>query len=252
MDPKFVAQLLDVSALIQQKETLEEGLRDLARMTAHSLAASRCSVMLLTEDDGERRLRLCSHYGEMPPEAYAEVVPLDQGIAGQVVASGEPLLIEDIGRSPFAGYGRRVPGTGPSLMSAPVPVADTIIGVINVSEPMDRARFSEPDLQLLRVFSLFVGKSIQVFQLQRLAESRVLQMAHALDDRERRGGGERRPISPDPARLAKMVAKAFYRELATAGFGPNAIIAVSSQVLSELNDNLGRHRSRLERRQSDG
>jgi L-methionine (R)-S-oxide reductase len=251
MDHQFVAQLLDVSALIQQKETLEEGLRDLARMTAQSLGAGRCSVMLLTEDEGERRLRLCSHYGEMPPEAYAEAVPLDQGIAGHVAAWGQALLIEDIGRSSFAGQGCHGPGGSPSLMSAPVPVADTIVGVINVSEPLDRPCFIEPDLHLLRVFSLFVGKSIQVFQLQRLAESRVLQMAHALEDRGRQGD-ERKPISPNPARLAKMVAKAFYRELATAGFGPNAIIAVSSQVLSELNENLGRYRSRLERTKTDG
>ena len=73
----------------------------------------------------------------------------------------------------------------------------------------------------------------------------LLQMAALLERREQEGGAKQ-PISPDPAKLAKIVAKGFYRELALAGFGPEAIISVASEVLGLLNENLGRHRSRIE------
>lgn len=246
MDRRFVAQLIDLETLIEREQTLEDGLRDLARMTARSLDANRCSVMLLTEDEAGQRLRLCSHAGDLPEDAYADAIPLDAGIAGHVAATGEALLVEDVARSPYAGLAHNDPGRSPSLMSAPIKVADRVIGVINVSDRRDARPFSERDLDLLHVLSLFVGKSIQSFRLQRLAESRVLQMAEVLRQRES-AAGESRAICPDPSRLAKLVAKNIYRELASAGFGPNAIIAVSSQVLSELNDSLKRHRERRER-----
>ena len=247
MEHRFVDQLIDLETLIEREQTLEDGLHDLARMTAHSLNASRCSVMLLIEDEEETRLRVCSHIGDLPADAYANAVPLDAGIAGHVASTGQALLVEDIVHSPYARLARQDPGRGPSLMSAPIKVADRVIGVINVSEHRDAAPFGDRDLSLLEVLSLFVGKSIQAFQLQRLAESRVLQMAEVLRQRES-AGGESKRICPDPSRLAKLVAKNLYRELAAAGFGPSAIIAVSSQVLSELNDNLKRHRQRLDRR----
>lgn len=248
MDQRFITQLIEISTLIQSEETLEDGLKNLARMTAQSIGAHRCSVMLLQEEDGERKLRVCSHFGDLPQEAYAQPVALDRGIAGHVASTGEALLIDDIADSPLAKLARRAGEIPPSLMSAPIRVAEQTIGVINVSEPSGGGKFALRDLDLLLVFALFVGKSIQVFELQKLATSRVLQMAQVLDLRESQGSGQQ-AICPDPVRLAKLVAKNFYRELAAAGFGPNAIIAVSSEVLSELNENLVRHRSRLKRQQ---
>lgn len=248
MDHQFVTQLIDASTLIQNEQTLEDGLKNLARMAAASIGADRCSVMLLAESDGERTLRVYSHYGELPAAAYGEPVALDQGVAGHVASTGEALLIDDIAHSMFAAMARRGAAGAPSLMSAPIKIADQTIGVINVSEPTGGGRFTRRLLDLLNVFALVVGKSIQVFELQKLAGSRVLQMAQVLDLRERQGTGQG-PICPDPVRLAKLVAKNFYRELAAAGFGPNAIISVSSEVLNELNESLVRHRSRFERQQ---
>jgi L-methionine (R)-S-oxide reductase len=244
MDNPFLVRLIELSSKIQHNRTLEDGLRELAAMAAKSLGATRCSVMLLTEEDEERKLRVYSHFGDLPEDAYSRATPLDRGIAGHVASTGETLLVADLAASEFAAHARTAPPTEGSLMSAPIKIGVTVIGVINVNRLCDAPNFSEADKVLLDVLSLFVGKSIQVFQLQNLAESRVLQMAEILSRRDRNGDG-REPICPDPARLAKMVAKNFFRELTAAGFGPSAIISVSSQVLSELNDSLNRHESRL-------
>lgn len=257
MDNPWFDTLLDAATLLAHRGTLEEGLRDLAQMTARSLAAARCSVMLVHERDGEEeeegdgvagpQLRVCSHFGDLPPDAYQQGMPLDQGVAGHVLRTGQPLLIEDIHQSQFAACARQDPGASPCLLSSPIAVGAEVIGVINLSGPRGRSCFSPRDLDLLQVFSLVVGQSIQVFQLQRLAESRLLQMAEILRQREKARGRGVHPISPDPLRLTKIVAKNFYRELSTAGFGPNDIIAVASEVLTLLNDNITKHRSRMER-----
>ena len=246
MDQCFVAQLMEAGALIEEHPTLDEGLRDLAELAARSLGARRCSVMLRIEADASAppALKVCSHYGDLPKAAYREVVPVDSSISGRVLSSGQPLLINEVKRSALAALARQGDQTGDSMMSAPIAVAERMIGVINVSQPSGARHFTEEDLGLLKIFAAFIGKSIQVFQLQKLSESRLMQMAALLERRE--VDGAPKPISPDPAKLAKIVAKGFYRELALAGFGPEAIIAVASEVLGLLNENLSRHRSRIE------
>jgi L-methionine (R)-S-oxide reductase len=251
LDERFIAQLIDIGTLIEQRQTLEEGLRDLAALTGQSLGAARCSVMLLMEadDPGESKLRVYSHFGNLPKEAYASPVDMESSIAGRVAMTGEPLLSNHVSDSSLADLAGQGEAGGDSLMSAPIVVAERTIGVMNVSQPTGGRYFTEQDLDLLKVFSMFVAKSIHVFQLQKLSESRVLQMSQVLQQRDR-GQGVRRPISPDPQRLAKIVAKNFYRELSLAGFGPNAIIAVASEVLGQLNDTISKHRARMERQRS--
>lgn len=247
MKQGFVSGLIEVGTQIEERQTLEDGLRDLAELTARSLAAGRCSVMLRTQVEGSETgaLKVCSHYGDLPEAAYRETVSIDSSIAGRVVSAGQPLLINDVKHSALAALARQGDEAGSSMMSAPIAVAERVIGVINVSQASGGRHFTEEDLGLLKVFAVVIGKSIQVFHLQRLSESRLLQMAALLERREQEGG-VKQPISPDPAKLAKIVAKGFYRELALAGFGPEAIISVASEVLGLLNENLGRHRSRIE------
>ncbi len=252
MHHRFIAQLIDASALIEQEATLEGGLKELARLSAETLGAKRCSVMLLAEGEGgaDSELRVCSHYGDLPRAAYEKGIPLNKSIAGHVASTSKPLLIEDINQSGFTAFASKGEAANPSLILAPIPVADRTIGVINISEPLDGRRFGPTDLNLLNVLALFVGKSIHTFQLQKLAESRVLQMAKALEQREN-AKDSNQVISPNPAKLAKIVAKSFFRELSSAGFGPNAIIAVASEVLSQLNESLSKHRSRMQRNDAE-
>jgi len=245
----FVTNLIEVGALIEQRQTLEEGLGDLAALAACSLDVGRCTVMLLREhpDSAQPELKVCSHYGDLPEAAYQQgAAALPTSIAGQVLTSGEAVLINDVRHSPLADLARQGDEAGDSLMSAPIFVADRPVGVINVSRRRGGEAFTQRDFNLFKVFAMFIGKSIHVLQLQKLSDSRLLQMAELL---ERRGkdDGHIGPISPDPAQLARIVAKSFYRELTLAGFGPRAIMAVASEVLGQLNEHLDRHRSRAER-----
>jgi transcriptional regulator with GAF, ATPase, and Fis domain len=249
MKPQAFEELIDIGSLIEQRQTLEEGLSELAKLTAESLAVARCSVMLMTACDAEQRapLRVCSHYGNLPLDAYQTEVEADDTIAGHVAACGEPLLINDLQRSPLAHLARQDPRAEGSFMSAPIRIADKVVGVINVSQPSNASQgFTSQELEQLIIFARFVGKSIHVFQLKRLAESRLLQMAEILEQRDEHASAAKQ-ISPDPRRLAKIVAKSFYRELALAGFGPSAIIAVATEVLGLLNTNLAKHRERIAR-----
>lgn len=241
IDTDFLGKLISSSQLIEQHANLEEGLTELARMTAELIHTDRCSIMLLSEPlDGEQEahLRIFAHFGPLPPEALRATVRLSKGIAGHVLTTRQPLLVPDIAKSPFAQVARFIRSGNPSLISVPIEVASQAIGVINVKGPSDGPRLVQKDLELITIFALFIGKSIQTFQLQKLAESRILQMAILRERQQQAEGSTPQPIAPEPARIAKLVAKSLYRELTGAGFGPNGVIAVTSEVLSLLHHNL--------------
>ena len=242
-DSDFLGRLIGASQLIEQHANLEEALTELARMTAELVRTDRCSIMLLSEpanDEQEGQLRIFAHFGHLPSEALRATVKMNKGIAGHVLATRKPLLVPDIVQSPFAPVARLRDSGNPSLISAPIEVASRPIGVINVKGPSDGPRLTSRDLDLITIFALFIGKSIQTFELQKLAESRILQLAILRERQDQAPGAAPRPIAPDPARIAKLVAKSLYRELTAAGFGPNGVIGVTSEVLSLLHRNLKR------------
>jgi GAF domain-containing protein len=247
-DPDFLTRLLGASRLLEEGQDLEQGLRELAGMTASLLGTQKCSIMVLGASDAEGQplMRVFAHYGDLPADAHREVTRFNQGIAGHVLATGAALLIADIADSPFADAARRGREERQrSLISAPIPLGDRTIGVINVDSPLNGRSFTEEDLRLVKLFALFVGKSIHVVQLQNVLRSALVQYAIARDQRET--GSESpgtRPISPDPERLAKIVSRSIYGQLKAGGFSPAQIINVAAGVMDELHASIVKDKGR--------
>jgi L-methionine (R)-S-oxide reductase len=245
-DTAFIAKFIGASRLMEGHTDLAKGLTELAATTARMLEADKCSIMLLQEEQGKEGpgLRTYAHYGDLPEAALRQITHFDQGIAGRVAASGKPLLLQNIACSDYAADARRRGHHSKTLMSTPICLAGKVVGVINVTDPSDARVFKPHDLDLLEILAAIVGKSIHIVQLQNILESRFLQMALYREM-------DHRPTSapPDPGRLAKIVAKTIYRELTSAGFGPNQIIGVTSEVIDLLQQNLQRHKKRREREQ---
>jgi hypothetical protein len=54
-------------------------------------------------------------------------------------------------------------------------------------------------------------------------------------------------LSKDPGKVAKLLAKTFYHEMARAGFGPDHMITTATEILSLLSERLDKHKDRRER-----
>jgi len=245
---QFIVRLIDASHLLDNQATLNEGLTELTAITASVLNTDRCSVMLLEEpeQDEDRRLRVYAHYGDLPEAALKHAMPADQGIAGHVVTTGKPLLIGDINDSPYADKARGNDEHGRGLVSVPILAESRVVGVININSPVDGRAFEEADVDLLAVFGLFVGKSIHAFQLQKILQSRFVQLALEREAHQRQPG-QPEQVNTDPGRLAKIVAKTLYRELTAGGFNASQIITVTSEVINLLQENLEKHKRRQQR-----
>jgi signal transduction protein with GAF and PtsI domain len=246
----FNPKLTDVALFLNVEENLEDVLRKIASLAAHQLGAQRCSIMLNSEQElkGEISdyLQVFAHYGDMPPLAYQEITKLNQGIAGSVAATGEPLLIKDITRSPFASSARYLEkSNNNSFISVPIRLGEQVIGVINVSFPLEKKHFELLDLEILQLFAQQAAQSIQIVNLQGMLKSRFVAMAVTRELVEIQSDNLI-AVHPYPPKLAKIVAKAFFKELTQAGFGTHQVIEIANEVLSLLQKTLNKHKNRLE------
>ena len=230
---------------------LDDNLPQLAEMTANTLNARNCSIMLLIDGDPDNlRMRVFANYGPLPEVAYKESIGKGEGIAGHVLASGQPILIEDISRSEFANKARRADDPHKSLISSPIKVNRCIVGVVNVSGHMRGVAFSQADLTLLEVAALYIGKSIQATQLQNILNSRFAQLALLQEAGESLDGSLSAALQ-NPDQVAKILAKSFYREMTRIGLGQAQIIHAASEIIDQLSSNLQRHNKRIARGASE-
>ena len=244
----LLANLHDLTSFLESDGNLDNNLQQLAAMAAKILHAENCSIMLMSEGEFEElRLRVCANFGELPAKAYQESIKKGDGISGHVIATGKSLLIEDIDNSEFAKWARRTNDPRKSMLSSPVLINGKIIGVINVNAPQMKRLFNLDDLNLLDIVALFIGKSIQVIQLQSVLKSRFAQLA-LIDETQKRVGDALVNTAQNPDKVAKIVAKSFYREMAKAGFGSAQIINAASEIISELSRNLQKHSKRMGRK----
>jgi hypothetical protein len=123
-------------------------------------------------------------------------------------------------------------------------IGTKVVGVINLSNPRDGRCFGVDDLALASFVALLVGKSIQVIQLQNVLRSRFAQMAISRETKSL-VSSKVTEFYQDPARLARVAAKTFYREMTRAGLGTGHILNAATEIVGLLGDHLKKHKRRM-------
>lgn len=230
---------------------LDDNLAHLAAMTARIVDAQNCSIMLINVGEGEGlRMSICANHGTLPSAALKESIGKGEGIAGHVLTTGRSLLIENIQKSEFADLARRIDDPNKSLMSSPIRIEGKIAGVLNVSGLLRKGTFNMADLHLLDVIALFVGKSVQVIQLQNILNSRFAQMALMQEMQGKLGSGPA-AVYQNPDQVVKILAKSFFKEMTKAGFSSDQIVRAASEIIDHLCVNMQRYSKRVGRTESN-
>jgi hypothetical protein len=86
-----------------------------------------------------------------------------------------------------------------------------------------------------------VSKSIQVFQLQRLLHSNFVQLALARET-QLSPRSTVAQITQNGDRMAKTLAKSFFKEMQNAGFGSDHIVKAATEIISLISSDLAEKR----------
>lgn len=235
MRKSAISILREGFAQLSTDGSMQECLSKLSELTAAIVGARDCIILLFDE-------------AEVAGAAFPDEACFGS-LASRLSARGKgasPVI-------PLAGRGSASGGDAgghkENMVSAIVLHGRTV-GVIHARGPLHQRDFSMEDLYFFNVVTPIVARSIQVNQLQNILKSRFAQLALSRMDESTTGnltGG----IVDHPNQIARLLARAFYREMLKAGFDFNQILFAATEVISELSTSLRKHSARKKERSND-
>jgi GAF domain-containing protein len=172
-DEARVSRAADVLGTPGQHAAL---LRTVVEVARAIFGAKASSVML--HDEAADELVFEAVVGEGEEDLLGRRIPAGTGIAGWVLVSQEPLVIEDVAADPrFARDVAERSGYVPKgLMAAPLLRGESAIGVLSVLDRPRDARFTVAEMDLL---ALFASQAAIALDLLRRARSAAEVLAGA-------------------------------------------------------------------------
>lgn len=131
----------------------DELLRTIVEAAARIFGAAAASIALVDERAGELEFRVA--FGAGSESVVGMRIPLDQGIAGYVANTGQPIAISNVQNDPrFARDAAERTGYVPrSILAMPLIVEDRVIGVMEVLDKLNAPSFGMQDMELLSLFA---------------------------------------------------------------------------------------------------
>jgi len=131
----------------------DELLKSIVEAAARIFGAAAASILLVNEQ--EQLLEFKVAYGASNRDLVGLKFPLNQGIAGYVVMTGQPLAISNVRQDArfnqdFAKSTGYMPN---SILAMPLRADERIIGVMEVLDKIDATSFGIQDMDLLGMFA---------------------------------------------------------------------------------------------------
>src|SRR5829696_8351006 len=180
----------------------EEGHRELLQSiveVARGIFGARASSIFLLDVDADE-LVFEAVAGEGASSLIGQRLPSSTGIAGWVLVTRQPLVLEDLQNDPrFARDVAEATGYVPtSLMAVPLLYDERALGVLQVLDRPKRTRFTLQEMELLGLFGNQAAIALDLLQRARRARgvleggegvaARLAEAVEALPDERREAG----------------------------------------------------------------
>jgi GAF domain-containing protein len=177
------------AGVLGAEEQFGELLRSVVDVARAIFSAKASSVLLLDEAADELVFEAVSGAGEQ--ELIGTRIPSSTGIAGWVLVTRQPLVIEDVAADPrFSREAAESTGYVPrGLMAVPLLVGERALGVLEVLDRPQDSRFTLAEMDLLGQFANQAAIALDLLQRARRAQAAL------------QGGGEQGALARIAARL---------------------------------------------------
>lgn len=196
----------------------DELLQSIVEAAARIFGAAAASMALIDERAGELVFRVA--YGAGSEAVVGMRIPLDQGIAGYVANTGQPIAISNVQNDPrfSRGTAEKTGYVPKSILAMPLIADDRVIGVIEVLDKIASPSFGMQDMELLGMFARQAAIAIQQSQHIEALNDAFVQNLRALVSPEAAVDMERVIAGTDDAQRDDVmdIARAF-RDIASLG-----------------------------------
>ena len=146
-----ISRLSEVGKALNTTLNIQDVLHLILDAAVELLGGNEASIMLV--DDTGEGMQVVAFHGSTPEDELRASVPIGTGIAGQVITTRTPLLLQGpelTGALSGLGHPERHIH---SAMSVPLVRNDEVLGVLNVNDTAGTRRFSDHDLRALGFFA---------------------------------------------------------------------------------------------------
>jgi two-component system, NtrC family, sensor histidine kinase HydH len=164
--------VLKFSALINSSLEIESVLDNAMRFSEEFINAEASSIYELDEEENELFIRVAR--GEKKDLIKTVRLKVGEGIAGRVVQTGEPIVVQDVGKEKrfsdkydhMSGFKTR------SLLCVPLTLRGKTIGAIQVLNKKNHKHFTDADLEILISLSQQIAVAMENAKLYRRLEQK--------------------------------------------------------------------------------
>jgi GAF domain-containing protein len=153
------------------EESYRELLQSIVEVARAIFGARASSVFLHDEESDELVFEAVA--GEGAGELVGQRFPSSTGIAGWVLVTRQPLVVDELDKDPrFAREAAESTGFVPKgLMAAPLLHEDRALGVLEVLDRPEKAAFSLAEMELLGLFANEAAIALDLLQKARTART---------------------------------------------------------------------------------
>jgi signal transduction histidine kinase len=159
-----LVRLLEISRELNSTTGLNALLKKIINEAATLTNAEAASILLL--DPYTRELRFKATSGEMPPELADTPVPLGSSIAGTILTTNKPLIVDDVSQDPR--WNPQVSQTinfpTGSILGVPMHDVARPVGVLEALNKIE-GQFSEEDVAILSILADLAGVAVEKARL---------------------------------------------------------------------------------------
>jgi hypothetical protein len=148
----LIERVLRLDATVADARQLVDGL---LALVGDDMQAQRCSLMLRAPEPGY--LYLAAARGIAPNVSEGYRVPVGEGVSGRVAASRQPILVQDVSEAPSHPLLRDQYFTTGSFISFPLVYHNDLVGVVNLTNRVQRGVFVEEDVERVRLLGLVIS-----------------------------------------------------------------------------------------------
>lgn len=171
---KYIKAITDISRAITSDLYLEDILKLIVMVTAKVTGVEICSLWLVDENEGDRKLRLKATQTIEPDYVKDRSLSMNEGIVGYVASENQPLIVENVLEEPRFKEKEMARKLGlVSLLSVPLQIKeDNVIGVLNCFTTQPH---SFPQTEVNLITAVANQAAVAIFNTELMVKSKVIQ-----------------------------------------------------------------------------
>lgn len=159
--------LFEISRILEKSLDMREVADPILQALADKLGMGFGTLTLLNRKTGD--ILIEAAYGLSAKQARKGRYRLGEGVTGQVILTGEPMVVEKVSESPiFLNRTERISGDDEtSFICVPIKMESEVVGALSIDRPFEEQLSLENDLRLLTIIASMIAQGVK---LRRLAQ----------------------------------------------------------------------------------